>query len=110
MGQPSRILPEPATAWRRPSGGISLAEVHRSIVVPTTASFWRKLFAFSGPGSLVAGGYIGPGNGATDLAGGAKFGYALLFVVRLSDLRATLLHHLCINLAVATRRALAHAC
>src|SRR5437667_6823995 len=110
MGQPRRILPKPATAWRRPSGGISLAEVHRSIVVPTTASFWRKLFAFSGPGFLVAVGYMDPGNWATDLAGGAKFGYALLFVVMLSNLMAILLQHLCIKLGVATGRDLAQAC
>src|SRR2546421_12812314 len=110
MGQPSRILPEPATAWRRPSGGISLAEVHRSIVVPTTASFWRKLFAFSGPGFLVAVGYMDPGNWATDLAGGAKFGYTLLVVVMISNFMAILLQHLCIKLGVATGRDLAQAC
>ena len=110
MGQPSRILPEPATAWRRPSGGISLAEVHRSIVVPTTASFWRKLFAFSGPGFLVAVGYMDPGNWATDLAGGAQFGYTLLVVVMISNFMAILLQHLCIKLGVATGRDLAQAC
>ena len=110
MGQPSRILPELATAWRRPSGGISLAEVHRSIVVPTTASFWRKLFAFSGPGFLVAVGYMDPGNWATDLAGGAKFGYTLLVVVMISNFMAILLQHLCIKLGVATGRDLAQAC
>src|SRR6266567_156243 len=110
MGQPSRILPEPATAWRRPSGGISLAEVHRSIVVPTTASFWRKLFAFSGPGFLVAVGYMDPGNWATDLAGGAKFGYTLLAVIMISNFMAILLQHLCIKLGVATGRDLAQAC
>jgi len=110
MGQPSRILPEPATAWRRPSGGISLAEVHRSIVVPTTASFWRKLFAFSGPGFLVAVGYMDPGNWATDLAGGAQFGYTLLVVVMISNFMAILLQHVCIKLGVATGRDLAQAC
>src|SRR5947209_2948006 len=110
MGQPSRILPEPATAWRRPSGGISLAEVHRSIVVPTTASFWRKLFAFSGPGFLVAVGYMDPGNWATDLAGGAKFGYSLLIVIVVSNFMAILLQYLCIKLGVATGRDLAQAC
>src|SRR2546428_3208268 len=110
MGQPSRILPEPATAWRRPSGGISLAEVHRSVVVPVTASFWRKLFAFSGPGFLVAVGYMDPGNWATDLSGGARFGYALLMVVMISNFMAILLQHLCIKLGVATGRDLAQAC
>src|SRR2546421_10228116 len=101
MGQPSRILPEPATAWRRPSGGISLAEVHRSIVVPTTASFWRKLFAFSGPGFLVAVGYMDPVDWASALAGGAKFGLTLLVAVMLSNFMAILPPHLCIKLGVA---------
>src|SRR5438105_14265659 len=96
--------------WQRPAGQVSLAEVHRSIVVPTTASFWRKLFAFSGPGFLVAVGYMDPGNWATDLAGGAKFGYALLFIVMLSNFMAILLQHLCIKLGVATGRDLAQAC
>jgi manganese transport protein len=111
MNQPSTVLTtEPATAWRRPPGGVSLAEVHRSIVVPTTASFWRKLFAFSGPGFLVAVGYMDPGNWATDLAGGAKFGYTLLVVVMISNFMAILLQHLCIKLGVATGRDLAQAC
>jgi len=98
------------TGWRKPAGQVSLAEVHRSIVVPTTASFWRKLLAFSGPGFLVAVGYMDPGNWATDLAGGAKFGYALLFIVMLSNFMAILLQHLCIKLGVATGRDLAQAC
>jgi manganese transport protein len=111
MNQPSTVLTtEPATAWRRPPGGVSLAEVHRSIVVPTTASFWRKLFAFSGPGFLVAVGYMDPGNWATDLEGGAKFGYTLLVVVMISNFMAILLQHLCIKLGVATGRDLAQAC
>ena len=102
---------EPTLAWRRtPAGQVSLAEVHRSIVVPTTASFWRKLFAFSGPGFLVAVGYMDPGNWATDLAGGAKFGYSLLAVIMISNLMAILLQHLCIKLGVATGRDLAQAC
>src|SRR5216110_1684886 len=106
----STTAAEPHVAWRKPAGQVSLAEVHRSIVVPTTASFWRKLLAFSGPGFLVAVGYMDPGNWATDLAGGAKFGYALLFVVMLSNLMAIVLQHLCIKLGVATGRDLAQAC
>src|SRR6266702_5272255 len=98
------------TAWRRTPVHVSLPEVHRSIVVPVTASFWRKLAAFSGPGFLVAVGYMDPGNWATDLAGGAKFGYALLFVVMLSNFMAIVLQHLCIKLGVATGRDLAQAC
>src|SRR5881398_2218320 len=96
--------------WRRTAPRVSLAEVHRSVVVPVTASFWRKLLAFSGPGFLVAVGYMDPGNWATDLAGGAKFGYALLAIVMISNFMAILLQHLCIKLGVATGRDLAQAC
>src|SRR5438034_8693674 len=101
---------ESLTAWRRTPVHVSLPEVHRSIVVPTTASFWRKLIAFSGPGFLVAVGYMDPGNWATDLAGGAKFGYSLLAVVMISNFMAILLQHLCIKLGVVTGRDLAQAC
>jgi manganese transport protein len=80
------------------------------VVVPVTASFWRKLMAFSGPGFLVAVGYMDPGNWATDLAGGAKFGYTLLAVILVSNFMAILLQHLCIKLGVATGRDLAQAC
>src|SRR6058998_1899384 len=104
------ITPESHVAWRRRGGQVSLPEVHRSIVVPVTASFWRKLIAFSGPGFLVAVGYMDPGNWATDLAGGARFGYALLSVIMISNLMAILLQHLCIKLGVATGRDLAQAC
>ena len=106
-------MPELTTsqrAWRRQTGNVSLPEVHRSVVVPVTASFWRKLFAFSGPGFLVAVGYMDPGNWATDLSGGARFGYALLMVVMISNFMAILLQHLCIKLGVATGRDLAQAC
>src|SRR5881397_4082839 len=109
-GADSTTPAEPHVGWRKPAGQVSLAEVHRSIVVPTTASFWRKLLAFSGPGFLVAVGYMDPGTWATDLAGGAKFGYALLFIVMLSNFMAILLQHLCIKLGVATGRDLAQAC
>ena len=111
MNQPSGALAtKPAIAWRKSAGQVSLTEVHRSIVVPVTASFWRKLLAFSGPGFLVAVGYMDPGNWATDLAGGAKFGYSLLFIVMLSNFMAILLQHLSIKLGVATGRDLAQAC
>src|SRR5713101_7214042 len=111
MDQPSSTrATEAATGWRRTAGRVSLPEVHRSIVVPTTASFWRKLIAFSGPGFLVAVGYMDPGNWATDLAGGARFGYSLLAMIMISNLMAILLQHLCIKLGVATGRDLAQAC
>src|SRR5262249_2446309 len=102
--------PRARAVWRRSGGQVSLPEVHRTIVVPGTASFWRKLIAFSGPGFLVAVGYMDPGNWATDLAGGARFGYALLSVIMISNLMAILLQHLCIKLGVATERDLAQAC
>src|SRR2546423_4103601 len=106
-------MPELTTSqrvWRRQAGNVSLPEVHRSVVVPVTASFWRKLWAFSGPGFLVAVGYMDPGNWATDLAGGAQFGYSLLTVIMISNFMAILLQHLCIKLGVATGRDLAQAC
>jgi manganese transport protein len=105
-----RTAIEPGRGWRRTTPRVSLAEVHRSVVVPVTASFWRKLLAFSGPGFLVAVGYMDPGNWATDLAGGARFGYALLSVIMISNMMAILLQHLCIKLGIATGRDLAQAC
>jgi len=111
MAQPEiATTARPRATWRRTGGQVSLPEVHRSILVPQTASFWRKLMAFSGPGLLVAVCYMDPGNWATDLAGGARFGYALLSVVMISNLMAILLQHLCIKLGVATGRDLAQAC
>lgn len=88
----------------------SLPEVHRSIPIPNSKGFWRKMLAYAGPGYLVSVGYMDPGNWATDLAGGAKFGYALLSVVLLSNLMAILLQSLCVRLGVATGRDLAQAC
>lgn len=88
----------------------SLPEVHRSVSIPAGASFWRKLLAFSGPGYLVAVGYMDPGNWATDIAGGSQFGYTLLSVVLLSNLMAILLQSLCAKLGIVTGRDLAQAC
>ena len=96
-------------SWRQPSSSVSLPEVHSSVPVPT-GGFWKKLFAFAGPGYLVAVGYMDPGNWATDLAGGSRFGYTLLWVIMLSNLMAILLQHLCIKLGVVTGRDLAQAC
>jgi len=88
----------------------SLSESHSTIHVPAGASFLRKLLAFSGPGYLVAVGYMDPGNWATDLAGGAKFGYSLLFVILVSNIVAILLQHLALKLGIATGKDLAQAC
>lgn len=93
-----------------PSDLPSLPEVHRSIAVPQGGNGWRKLLAFAGPGYLVAVGYMDPGNWATDLAGGAQFGYLLLSVILLSNLMAVLLQSLCVRLGVATGQDLAQAC
>src|SRR5438445_8606838 len=99
-----------ARGWRLPAGSVSLPEVHGSIDIPAGAGFWRKLFAFAGPGYLVAVGYMDPGNWATDLAGGARYGYTLLFVIMLSNLMAILLQALAARLGIATGRDLAQAC
>ena len=96
--------------WRHARVALSLPESHGSIAVPTGAGFWRKLLAFSGPGFMVAVGYMDPGNWATDLAGGAQFGYTLLSVILISNLMAILLQHLCVKLGIATGRDLAQAC
>src|SRR2546425_187862 len=96
--------------WRLPSGTPSLSEVHRTIPVPRQLGFWRKLLAFSGPGYLVAVGYMDPGNWATDLAGGSAFGYRLLCVILISNLMAILLQSLCAKLGIVTGRDLAQAC
>src|SRR5271155_5689088 len=88
----------------------SLPEAHRSIPIHSTASWLRKLFAFAGPGYLVAVGYMDPGNWATDIGGGAKFGYQLLSVVLISNLMAMFLQALSAKLGIVTGRDLAQAC
>ncbi|MDR1498054.1 MAG: Nramp family divalent metal transporter [Puniceicoccales bacterium] len=100
------------SAWRREVTEVSLPEVHRSVTVRGGGrfSFFRKMAAYSGPGFLVAVGYMDPGNWATDLEGGAKFGYTLLSVILLSNLMAVLLQHLCVKLGIVTGRDLAQAC
>ena len=98
------------SAWRLARQTPSLPEVHRTIPVPRTLGFWRKMLAFSGPGYLVAVGYMDPGNWATDLAGGSAFGYKLLCVILLSNLMAILLQALAARLGIVTGRDLAQAC
>jgi len=98
------------SSWRRERGDPSLTDVHGTIAVARHGSIWRKLSAFMGPGYLVAVGYMDPGNWATSLAGGSKFGYALLFVALLSNVMAIILQHLCARMAVASGRDLAQAC
>ncbi|MDO7873498.1 Nramp family divalent metal transporter [Hymenobacter sp. ASUV-10] len=108
------VAPDEPTAepgWRQPRHSNSLSEVYASIRVPgASASFWRKLMAFWGPGLMVAVGYMDPGNWATDIKGGASFGYTLLSVILISNLFAMLLQHLAAKLGIVTGRDLAQAC
>lgn len=106
---PAEPLPPPDTGWRRARVAPSLAEVYRSVPVAGRSKF-RKLLAFSGPGYLVAVGYMDPGNWATDLAGGSRFGYTLLSVILISNLMAVLLQGLACKLGIVTGRDLAQAC
>jgi manganese transport protein len=99
-----------AEGWRRASREPSLADVFGTIRTRPTGPTWKKLIAFLGPGYLVAVGYMDPGNWATSLAGGSKFGYALLSIALLSNIMAIILQALCARLGIATRRDLAQAC
>ncbi len=99
----------PELGWRRPRLAPSLAEAYRTIPV-SHRTWWRKAFAFAGPGYLVAVGYMDPGNWATDLAGGSAFGYTLLSVVLLANLMAVLLQGMASKLGIVTGRDLAQAC
>jgi len=118
MDAKTAALPTPATevgrssgsSWQRAPSEPSLADVFRSIPVLSQGSSWRRFAAFFGPGYLVAVGYMDPGNWATSLAGGSKFGYALLTIALLSNLMAIVLQALCIRLGIASRRDLAQAC
>ena len=107
VGEPARSTP--FSGWRGAPGSASLAEVNASVSVRGRSPL-RRMLAFVGPGYLVAVGYMDPGNWATSLAGGSKFGYALMAVVALSSLMAMLLQALCARLGVATGRDLAQAC
>ena len=95
--------------WLKQSSNVSLEEVNNTVSVPSKGGFWRKLLAFAGPGSLVAVGYVDPGNWATSIAGGARFGYTLLIVILLSNLIAMLLQALSSKLGIVTGRDLAQA-
>lgn len=101
---------KPLSGWQRQSPQPSLPEANATLPVPSGLGFWRKLLAFSGPGYMVAVGYMDPGNWATDLAGGARFGYTLLSVIMISNLMAILLQSLALRLGIVTGRDLAQAC
>src|SRR5580765_764685 len=96
--------------WRREDGAPSLPEAFRTIPVHKGMSVFRKLMAFFGPGYLVAVGYMDPGNWATDLGGGSRFGYTLLSVIVISNLMAMLLQGLSAKLGIVGGRDLAQAC
>jgi manganese transport protein len=96
--------------WRGARGEPSLSDMFATVRTPREGSFWRKLLAFLGPGYLVAVGYMDPGNWATSLAGGSKFGYSLLTVALLSNVMAIVLQSLCTRLGVGAGRDLAQAC
>ena len=98
------------SGWLRKNASVSLPESHHSVRVPSGASKFRKALAFFGPGYLVSVGYMDPGNWATSLAGGSKFGYTLLSVVLISNIMAIVLQSLCARLAFGSGRDLAQAC
>src|SRR3954447_6254224 len=114
LSSASQIKPNPglfhAKGWRGERGEPSLAGMFGSVRTAKHGPFWRKLLAFLGPGYLVAVGYMDPGNWATSLAGGSKFGYALLVVALVSNIMAIVLQSLCARLAIASGRDLAQAC
>jgi manganese transport protein len=98
------------TVSRIPVAEPSLPEVHASVSISRSPSSWRRLLGFVGPGFLIAVGYMDPGNWATDIAGGSRFGYTLLFVIMASNLMAILLQSLSLKLGIATERDLAQLC
>lgn len=101
---------EDEAGWRKGRGEASLSDVHKSIRVNRHAPAWRRAMAFFGPGYLVAVGYMDPGNWATSLAGGSRFGYTLLSVALVSNIMAIVLQSLCARLAIGSGRDLAQAC
>ena len=98
------------SGWRQDHGRPSLPEVYATVTVPKGGLWLRRMLAFAGPGYMISVGYMDPGNWATDLAGGSKFGYTLLSVVMLSNLMAILLQALAARLGIVTGRDLAQAC
>ncbi|GCE28825.1 divalent metal cation transporter MntH [Dictyobacter alpinus] len=106
---PTSTIPE-KSGWKKTLITPSLPEVYASVHIPKGKGFWRTMLAYGGPGLMVAVGYMDPGNWATDLAGGARFGYLLISVILISNLVAILLQHLALKLGIATGRDLAQAC
>src|SRR4029077_5397944 len=88
----------------------SLSEVHSSVDIPRQLTFWRRFFAFSGPAYLISVGYMDPGNWATDIAAGSKFGYRLLWVLVMSNVMAILLQSFSARIGIVTGMDLAQGC
>src|SRR6202021_1629818 len=109
-GNPEEAGSVPQTDFQPRAGSPSLPESYRSVPILAGASFFRKMIAFAGPGYLVAVGYMDPGNWATDLGGGSRYGYTLLSAVMISSLMAIFLQALSAKLGIATGRDLAQAC
>ncbi len=91
------------------ANGPSLEEINNTVAIPKNGSFWRNLLAFSGPGALVAVGYMDPGNWITSIGGGAEYGYLLLSVILISSLIAMLLQYMAAKLGIVTQMDLAQA-
>ncbi|HUB51143.1 MAG TPA: Nramp family divalent metal transporter [Terracidiphilus sp.] len=106
MSTDAIVKPVPVPASTLPS----LPEVHSSVQISRSRFYWRRVLGFLGPGFLISVGYMDPGNWATDIAGGSRFGYTLLFVVMASNLMAILLQSLSLKLGVASERDLAQLC
>lgn len=103
---PPEYVPNPDIALAPPS----LPEVHSSVCISRSPFYWKRLLAYIGPGFLISVGYMDPGNWATDIAGGSRYGYTLLFVIMASNLMAILLQSLSLKLGIATERDLAQIC
>ena len=108
MAQDAQVLNN-NTGWRKARGEPSLIDVFRTIKINPSSGMFRRAMAFVGPGYLVSVGYMDPGNWATSIAGGAQFGYTLLFVALLSNIMAIILQSLCARLAIGSGRDLAQA-
>lgn len=104
-----KTISEKAGGWLKRSSNISLEEANATVRIPKNAGFWRKFLAYAGPGSLVAVGYVDPGNWATSIAGGARYGYLLLSVILIANLMAMLLQSLSAKLGIVSGRDLAQA-
>ncbi len=103
-------MPAPVTTQVETTRRPSLSDVHGTVRISRSPQFWRRMLGFAGPGFLISVGYMDPGNWATDLAGGSRYGYTLLFVIMISNLMAILLQALSLRLGVAAERDLAQAC